>query len=60
VGGKVVVTAEQIFVFDPAGLDTEEGRRKLARHEGVAFSLLWEGWPTFLGTLPSGCQPPIQ
>lgn len=57
VNGRVTTSAEQIFVFDPAGLDTEEGRRKLARHEGLAFSLLWDGWPAFAATLPPSCRP---
>lgn len=52
VGGRMVASAEQIFVFDPAGLDTDEGRRKLALHESRAFGLLWDGWPEFAEQLP--------
>ena len=55
VRGQVTTSAEQIFVFDPEGLDTEEGRRKLALHESRVLSLLWSGWPDFAASLPPGC-----
>ncbi|MDY0060188.1 MAG: 3-hydroxyacyl-ACP dehydratase FabZ family protein [Myxococcota bacterium] len=58
VDGKQTTSAEQIFVFDPAGLDTEEGRRKLARHEDLAFTIAWEGWPRFVASLPAASRPP--
>jgi 3-hydroxyacyl-[acyl-carrier-protein] dehydratase len=55
VEGKVVTTAEQIFVFNPEGLDTDEGRQKLALHEGLALSILWKGWADFSASLPKYC-----
>ncbi len=57
VGRRATTSAEQIFVFDPAGLDTEAGRRKLAQHESRALSQLWEGWPDFARGLPPHCLP---
>ena len=48
VDDKRVTTAEQTFVFDPGGLDTEAGRERLERHEREQFKILWDGWPEWI------------
>ncbi len=53
VGGRVTTSAEQIFVFDPSGLDTEEGRRALAEYESRVLKILWDGWEDFVSSLGS-------
>ena len=48
VGDAKVTSAEQTFVFDPGGLDTEAGRQRLEMHEREQFKILWDGWPAWL------------
>lgn len=47
VDGRQVTTAEQTFVFDPAGLSDDQGRRLLEEHERKQFKVLWDGWPEY-------------
>jgi 3-hydroxyacyl-[acyl-carrier-protein] dehydratase len=43
-----VTSADQTFVFDPRGLDTEAGQDRLEVHEREQFKILWEGWPEWI------------
>lgn len=48
VDGKPVTNAEQTFVFDPAGLDSDAGRARLEMHEREQLSVLWDGWKDWI------------
>ena len=44
VNGKRVCTAEQLFVFNPAGLENDEEQFDLEKAERLALRNLWDGY----------------
>ncbi len=57
VGDRRVTSAEQTFVFDPAGLDSDAGRQRLESHESEQFKILWDDWPAWITNYNASRDP---